>query len=70
MESFVDPNLIRCPLGDGVVWIVLSAIVVLLADGLCMSPSACLSPLNESQSFPWAVFGQSLTAFLATPIEM
>jgi hypothetical protein len=43
---------------------------VLLAEGPDISPFASLSPVVNSQYFLWFPFIQSLTAFLATPIEM
>jgi hypothetical protein len=35
-----------------------------------MNPFACLSPVVDSQCFLCFLFVQSLTAFLAAPIEM
>jgi hypothetical protein len=43
---------------------------VLLAEDHSISPFACLSPVMDSQGFLWFLFVQSLTALLATPIEM
>jgi hypothetical protein len=35
-----------------------------------MNPFACLSPVMASQWFLWLLYVQSLTAFLAAPVEM
>jgi hypothetical protein len=43
---------------------------VLLADGLDMSPFACLSPVMDSHCFVWFLFIQSLIALLTAPIKM
>jgi hypothetical protein len=43
---------------------------VLLAEGICISPFACVSPVTESQYASWFLLVQSLTAFLATLTEM
>jgi hypothetical protein len=44
--------------------------LVLLAEGPCVSPFTCLSPVTNSQCFLWSLLAQSLTAFLATTTEM
>jgi hypothetical protein len=41
-----------------------------LAEGPDINPFACLSPVVDSQYFLWFQFVQSLTTFLAAPIEM
>jgi hypothetical protein len=43
---------------------------VLLAEGPDISSFACLSPVVDSHCFLWFLFIRSLTALLATPIEM
>jgi hypothetical protein len=43
---------------------------VRLAEGPDINPFACLSPVVDSQYFIWFLSVQSLTSFLATPIEM
>jgi hypothetical protein len=41
----------------------------LLAEGPCMNPFACLSPVKDLQYFLCLVIVQSLIAFLATPVS-
>jgi hypothetical protein len=42
---------------------------VLLAEGPSISPFACLSPVKDKYFFFLFLFVQSLTVFLASPIE-
>jgi hypothetical protein len=44
--------------------------LVLLTEGPCRNPFACLSPVKDSQYFLWSLLVQSLTALLAVPTEM
>jgi hypothetical protein len=81
MGSSVNPNLKRCPFRwqcpvssptTHLSWSLFNfnRSLILLAEGPDMSPLACLSPITDSQYFLWFLLVQSLTAFLATPIEM
>jgi hypothetical protein len=81
MGSSVSPNLERCPLRwqrpvsrptTHLNWSLLSLnrSFVLLAEGPCISSFACLSPVRDSQ-YSWCfLLIQSLTALLATPLEI
>jgi hypothetical protein len=79
--SSVSPSLKRCPLKwqcpvssptTHLNWSLFSSnwSFVRLAEGPDMNPFACLSPVVDSQCFLCFLFVQSLTAFLASPIEM
>jgi hypothetical protein len=81
MGSLISPNLKRCPFRwqcpvssptTHLNWSLfsLNRSFVLLAEGLCISPFACLSPVKDSQYSLCFLLVQSLTAFLATPTEM
>jgi hypothetical protein len=79
--SSVKPSLKRCPfrwqcpvnsLTTHLNWSLFNSnrYFVLLAEGLSISPFACLSPVTDSQCILWLLFIQSPTTFLATPVEM
>jgi hypothetical protein len=75
-----SPSLKRCPLRwqcpvsttTRLSWSLISSnrSFVRLAEGPDMNLFACLSPIMASRWFLWLLFVQSLTAFLATPVEM
>jgi hypothetical protein len=79
MGSLTSPNLERCPFRwqcpvssptTHLNWSLLSLnrSFVLLAEGPCISPFACLSSVKDSQYSLCFLLVQSLTAFLATPM--
>lgn len=82
MELFINPSLKRwplrwhCPVSSPTTthhgWSLfnLNSSLVLLAEGPCMSAFGCFSPLKDSQCVLWSPSVQSLTAFLATPMEI
>lgn len=47
-----------------------STSLVLLVEGLCMSPFAYFNPVKESQYFLRSLFFQSLNSFLTTLTEV
>ena len=69
------PFVCQCPVSSPVThhnWFVFSfnSSLVLLAEGICRKPFACLSHVKDSQDFWWALFVLSQTSFLAIPAEM
>jgi hypothetical protein len=79
--SSVNPSLKMCPLRwqcpvsnptTYLSWSLfsLNRSFVRLAEGPDLNPFAYFSPVVDSQYFLWFLFVQSLTAFLAAPIEM
>jgi hypothetical protein len=81
MGSSVNPNLKRClfrwqcPVSSPTTHLncsllSLNRFFVLLAEGPCISPFVCLSPVKDSQYSLCFLLVQSLTAFLAIPTEM
>jgi hypothetical protein len=79
--SSASPSLKRRLLGDSVLWTVLTPILIALCfvptkpsifwpRALIKVPLPVLSPVFDYYCFMWILFVQSLTIFLATPIQM
>lgn len=77
---FVNPSLKRCPFRRqcpvSPTTPIIAGFCLILTARLFyrhrdyVSACAYLSPLKESKSFQWSLFGQFLTAFLATPVNI